>query len=71
MNRGGKLIKLAREARGMTQDEVAFAYGVSLKSIQRWESFKTEPKFNDVVGIITDICKMTLSTAEGLICENN
>ena len=71
MVRGGQLIKAARMARGMSQEDVAVCFGVSSKTVQRWESFKTEPKFSDVVGIVTDVCKMKLSTAEDLLFENN
>jgi transcriptional regulator with XRE-family HTH domain len=63
MVRGGQLIKLAREARGMTQEEVACAHGPSIKTISRWESCKTPVPFDDVIWIITDIFKMTLPQA--------
>ena len=68
---GGKLIKLAREARGMTQDEVADAFGVNVISIQRWEASESEPKFFTVYSIITSVCKLTLSTVEELYLEDH
>lgn len=71
MVRGGSLIKAARNLRGLTQDEVAFAYGVSAKSVQRWETFQTEPKFCDVFSIITDICKMSFAEVEEAAIENH
>ena len=71
MIRGGKLIKLAREARGMTQEEVADAFGVHTRTIQRWEAFCTEPKFCEVTGVVGDICKMSLNEAEVLAVENH
>lgn len=63
MIRGGSLLKLAREARGMTQEEVAFAHGPCIKTISRWEGSKTSVPFDDVIWIITDIFKMTLIEA--------
>ena len=71
MIRGGKLIKLAREARGMTQDEVAEAFGVSIRSVRRWETSVSEPKFFTVYSIITNVCKLSLSTVEELYLENH
>jgi|TARA_R110001583_G_scaffold21308_3_gene80858 transcriptional regulator with XRE-family HTH domain len=63
MIRGGELIKLARKARGMTQLELAFAHGPALKTIQRWECCSTPIPFDDVIWIITDIFKMTITEA--------
>ncbi|OLD63421.1 MAG: hypothetical protein AUF65_02310 [Chloroflexi bacterium 13_1_20CM_50_12] len=40
----GHWIKLARERRGWTQEELAEEIGVSPKSIGRWERGETEPK---------------------------
>ena len=71
MIRGGKLIKLAREARGMTQDEVAEAFGVSTRSVRRWEASVSEPKFFTVYSIITSVCKLTISRVEALYLENH
>ena len=71
MIRGGMLIKLAREARGMTQEEVAEAFGVNIISIQRWEASVSEPKFFTVHSIITNVCKLSLSTVEELYLENH
>ena len=71
MIRGGQLIKIAREARGMTQDEVAEAFGVSIRSIRRWETSVNEPKFFTVYSIITNVCKLSLSTVEELYLEND
>jgi transcriptional regulator with XRE-family HTH domain len=61
--RGGVIIKAARKARGMTQDDVSEAHGVSKKTIHRWESLVTTISFDDAVWIITDIFKMTLTEA--------
>jgi len=69
--RGGTILKAARKARGMQQDEVALAHGVSTKTIGRWESLKTPVSFDDAVWIITDIFKMTLSQAMELATNEN
>jgi len=71
MIRGGALLKLVREARGMTQEDVAFAHGPSIKTISRWESCKTPVPFDDVIWIISDIFKMTLSEAMELAANDN
>lgn len=39
----GKRFKLARERRGLTQEDVADALGVSVNQIYRWESGKNDP----------------------------
>ena len=71
MVRGGHLIKLARKARGMTQEQVSSALGCDVKEISRWENFKHEPSFTNVYMIITDICKLDFVTVEELAFENN
>jgi transcriptional regulator with XRE-family HTH domain len=72
MIRGGLILKSARIARGMTQDDVSAAHGVSTKTINRWESLVTQVSFDDAIWIITDIFKMTLTEAVELaINENN
>jgi transcriptional regulator with XRE-family HTH domain len=71
MVRGGVLLKSAREARGMTQEDVAFAHGPSIKTISRWESCKTPVPFDDVIWIITDVFKMTLVEAMELVTNEN
>ena len=71
MLRGGQLIKIARESRGMTQGDIADSWGVSLRTIQRWENYRNEPKFIEVIGIVTDICKLSLSEVEEMAFENN
>ena len=71
MIRGGQLIKLARQAREMTQEEVADAFGVNTRSIRRWETFESEPKFFTVYSIITNVCKLPLSTVEELYLEKH
>lgn len=71
MVRGGLIIRLAREARGMTQEEVSCAHGPSLKTIQRWENCITPIPFDDVIWIVTDVFKMTLNEAMELAANEN
>jgi len=73
MVRGGQLIKLAREARGMTQQDVAEALSPDgcARTVSRWETFKSEPRFCDVLNVIETICKMSISEVEELLYENN
>lgn len=73
MVRGGQLIKLAREARGFTQQDIAEALSpdACARTISRWETFKSEPRFCDVFNVIVTICKMTISEAEDLLYENH
>lgn len=71
MVRGGFLIKQARTLRGFTQQELADMYGVSLKSIQRWECYAVEPKFCDVYAVVTQICKLDFAKLEEQLHENH
>lgn len=57
--------------RGMTQEDISLGWGASLKSVQRWERFESEPKFFDVHDIITKVYKLTLSEVEEMALENN
>ena len=46
--------------------------GISLKTIQRWETTKTDPGFTYAIWIITDVLKMTVADAMELaINESN
>jgi DNA-binding XRE family transcriptional regulator len=72
MIRGGTVLKCARVARGYKQSDVADTMGISLKTIQRWESNKTDPGFTYAIWIITDVLKMTVADAMELaINESN
>ena len=39
----GRLIRKARKAQGLSREELAIAIGVSVASIRRWETGKTNP----------------------------
>jgi transcriptional regulator with XRE-family HTH domain len=69
--RGGSIIKAARQARGMSQDDIAEAHGVCKKTISRWESLATPVSFDDAIWIITDVLKMTLTDAMELANNEN
>jgi len=69
--RGGTIIKCAREAREMTQEDVSIAHGPCVKTIGRWESNSTPIPFDDVIWIITDVFKMTFDQALELATNEN
>jgi transcriptional regulator with XRE-family HTH domain len=60
MVHGGDLIKVARTARGMTQDELALLSGFGRRTLQSWEQKKAEPKYSVVVMICKQICGVDL-----------
>lgn len=50
---GGELIKIARELRGYSQDELARQYGIGVNTIWRWEKRQTEPSFSDTIAVLS------------------
>lgn len=64
---GGDLIKVARTARGMTQDELATLSGFCRRTLQSWELKQAEPKFSVVVMICRQICGYEVSQAMKLL----
>ena len=58
MNRptGGNIIKIARKARGISQELVSEMYGRSIDTVSRWERGVTQPGHDDVVMIVEDVC---------------
>lgn len=64
---GGDLIKVARTARGMTQDELAMLSGFGRRTLQRWESKEAEPGFSAVVMICDQICGVEVPQAMKLL----
>lgn len=67
MVHGGDLIKVARTARGMTQDELAVLSGFCRRTLQSWESRQAEPKFSVVLMICRQICGYDVSHAIQLL----
>ncbi|MEL4389490.1 helix-turn-helix transcriptional regulator [Shewanella sp. DNRA4] len=59
-NRAADLLKVGRRLRGMTQDEVAGIYGISLSTYQRWENGRTNVPYDDVTSICVDVFKLTI-----------
>lgn len=49
---GARIILIARRTRGYSQLELAEVYGVSEKTIRRWERGQTSISFDDVIGIL-------------------
>ena len=53
----GRVIQKAREAKGMSREELAAELGVSVFSVMRWESGKTRPlrafrkKLEEILGV--------------------
>lgn len=64
---GGDLIKVARTARGMTQDELAVLTGYGRRTLQRWELKIAEPKFSVVAMICRQICGYDVSQVMKLL----
>lgn len=56
----GRLIRRAREERGMTREELAAELGVSVFSVMRWENGKTRPlrafrkQLEEILGVELD-----------------
>jgi transcriptional regulator with XRE-family HTH domain len=69
--RGGKILRAARKARGMTQCYVANCHGVDADTVSRWERLKTPIPFDDAIWIITDILKMSFNEAMELVTDEN
>ncbi len=63
MVRGKLILKVIRAARGMSQQYIADAHGVSVSTIKRWENGITPVPFDDLIWITTDICKISLFDA--------
>jgi transcriptional regulator with XRE-family HTH domain len=64
-----KLLKKARNLRGMTRDEVCTISGYSVNSLKRWETKKVEPKFNVVLELLNDVYKLQYEEAISLLGE--
>lgn len=56
---GGEVIRAARRYREMSQSEVASIYGVSLRTVQRWEKSKNL-KFETVFAVVEQVCNLKL-----------
>ena len=67
MAHGGELIRVARSARGMTQDELSMLSGFGRRTISRWESKKAEPTYSTVVMICNQICGVDVPQAVKLL----
>jgi DNA-binding XRE family transcriptional regulator len=48
---GGQLIKTMRITREYNQDELAEMIGIGTRTLQRWESKQSEPRWSDVVSV--------------------
>ena len=66
---GGKILKVGRKVRGLTQDEVAIIYGVNPKTYKRWESGISAVAFDDVLTICDHIFKMPLADIQRMIAH--
>ncbi|MBD1583479.1 helix-turn-helix transcriptional regulator [Pseudoalteromonas sp. McH1-7] len=60
MMTGGQVIKVARTFRAMSQEDVARIYGVSPRTVQRWESDKGKLPFDTVSAIVEQVCQLSL-----------
>ena len=64
-SRGGKIVRLVRNVRGYSQDELATLTGFARNSISNWETGKARPAFDDVEVIVKSL-HFTLSQLEDL-----
>ncbi len=51
----GKRIRKAREAVGVTQEELAERIGVSRSAVARWELGEIEPKLRNLIALATEL----------------
>lgn len=65
MNRGA-IIKNLRESRNLTQGELAARLGVSQRTISSWETWRTQPKFDDYCKM-ADIFDCSLDELSGRV----
>ncbi|MDU8912415.1 helix-turn-helix transcriptional regulator [Aestuariicoccus sp. MJ-SS9] len=63
----GDRVAAAREATGMTQEELAKRLGVKLKTLQSWEDDMAEPRANrlSMMAGLLNVSMMWLLTGEG------
>ena len=52
MANGGALIKIARQTRAYTQEKLSVNYGMAVGTLRNWESGRTSPAFDDVIGVL-------------------
>lgn len=64
--KGSDLLKLGRQLRQLTQDEVAELYGVSLSTYWRWERGLTAVPYDDLCAICSTIFKLELDYLRGM-----
>jgi transcriptional regulator with XRE-family HTH domain len=60
----GKYLKAIRKARGMTQDDLAKASGISPSSIKQWELDNTEPNARGLC-ILADVLDCSIDYLVG------
>ncbi|WP_308810661.1 helix-turn-helix domain-containing protein [Shewanella algae] len=63
---GAKLLAMGRRLRQMTQEEVASAYGVNVKTYRRWEKGQSPVPYDDLCAICADIFALDLFNLRGI-----
>ncbi len=63
--RGFEILKVGRRVRGLTQLEVAEAYGVGIRTYQRWERGQTLVSYDDLAGICGQVFRISLEEFQG------
>ncbi|WP_423186791.1 helix-turn-helix domain-containing protein [Alishewanella sp. d11] len=66
---GGLILKLIREQKGFTQDQVTEMMDIPRRTYQRWESGQSEPEFGVVFMICECVFKVDLLDAITLARE--
>ncbi|MCB5226217.1 helix-turn-helix domain-containing protein [Alishewanella sp. 16-MA] len=60
---GGLILKLIRERKGFTQEQVSEIMGIARRTYQRWEAGESEPEFGLVFMICECVFKVELLDA--------
>lgn len=60
---GGLILKLIRERKGFTQEQVSEMMGIPRRTYQRWEARHSEPDFGTVFFICECVFKVELLDA--------
>lgn len=66
---GGLILKLIRERKGFTQEQVSAMVDIPLRTYQRWEALKSEPEFGTVYVICECVFKVELFDAVAIFRE--
>ncbi|RZM77114.1 XRE family transcriptional regulator [Pseudoalteromonas rubra] len=60
MIRAGDVLRKGRRVAGLTQLDVAVAYGVSERTYQRWEKGEARVSWDDTAGLVEEVFRIEL-----------